>query len=45
MKEAKDVRELGGIPLDIIQKYINFWFIIHSICTGRGSKMGDFSWV
>ena len=21
-----DVRELGGIPLDIIQKYINFWF-------------------
>jgi benzoyl-CoA 2,3-dioxygenase component B len=25
MKEG-DVRELGGIPLDIIQKYINFWF-------------------
>ncbi len=22
----KDVRELGGIPLDIVQKYINFWF-------------------
>ena len=21
-----DVRELGGIPLDIIQKYINFWY-------------------
>src|SRR6267143_315620 len=21
-----DVRELGGIPLDIIQRYINFWF-------------------
>src|SRR5438046_8736925 len=21
-----DVRALGGIPLDIIQKYINFWF-------------------
>ncbi|HEV7472586.1 MAG TPA: benzoyl-CoA 2,3-epoxidase subunit BoxB [Pyrinomonadaceae bacterium] len=21
-----DVRELGGIPLDIIQKHINFWF-------------------
>ncbi len=21
-----DVRDLGGIPLDIIQKYINFWF-------------------
>jgi len=21
-----EVRELGGIPLDIIQKYINFWF-------------------
>jgi benzoyl-CoA 2,3-dioxygenase component B len=21
-----DVRELGGIPLEIIQKYINFWF-------------------
>jgi benzoyl-CoA 2,3-dioxygenase component B len=28
MKEAagRDVRELGAIPLDIIQKYINFWF-------------------
>ena len=28
MKQDKDsdVRELGGIPLDIIQKYINFWF-------------------
>jgi len=29
MKEAGengDVRELGGIPLDILQKYINFWF-------------------
>jgi benzoyl-CoA 2,3-dioxygenase component B len=28
MKENldKDVRELGGIPLEIIQKYINFWF-------------------
>src|SRR5215831_18157922 len=25
MKEG-DVRELGGISLDIIQKYINFWF-------------------
>lgn len=25
MKEG-DVRELGGIPLDIIQKYVNFWF-------------------
>jgi benzoyl-CoA 2,3-dioxygenase component B len=25
MKEG-DVRELGGIPLEIIQKYINFWF-------------------
>ena len=25
MKEG-DVRELGGIPLDIIQKHINFWF-------------------
>ena len=22
----EDVRELGGIPLEIIQKYINFWF-------------------
>jgi len=22
----EDVRELGAIPLDIIQKYINFWF-------------------
>jgi benzoyl-CoA 2,3-dioxygenase component B len=21
-----DVRELGGIPLDVIQKYINFWY-------------------
>jgi len=25
MKQG-DVRELGGIPLDIVQKYINFWF-------------------
>src|SRR5215470_8739552 len=25
MKEG-DVRKLGGIPLDIVQKYINFWF-------------------
>jgi len=25
MKQG-DVRELGGIPLDIIQKHINFWF-------------------
>jgi benzoyl-CoA 2,3-epoxidase subunit B len=25
MKEG-DVRELGGIPLDIIQRYINFWY-------------------
>src|SRR5438105_5009631 len=24
--QSDDVRELGGIPLDIIQKYINFWF-------------------
>jgi benzoyl-CoA 2,3-dioxygenase component B len=24
--QSEDVRELGGIPLDIIQKYINFWF-------------------
>jgi benzoyl-CoA 2,3-dioxygenase component B len=28
MGQAKDkgVRELGGIPLEIIQRYINFWF-------------------
>jgi benzoyl-CoA 2,3-dioxygenase component B len=28
MKQSKseDVRELGGIPLEIIQRYINFWF-------------------
>jgi len=28
MKQGKsdDVRPLGGIPLEIIQKYINFWF-------------------
>jgi benzoyl-CoA 2,3-dioxygenase component B len=28
MREAKngDVREVGGIPLDLIQRYINFWF-------------------
>ena len=25
LKEG-DVRELGGIPLDIIQKHVNFWF-------------------
>jgi len=24
--QSDDVRELDGIPLDIIQKYINFWF-------------------
>jgi benzoyl-CoA 2,3-dioxygenase component B len=23
---SEDVRTLGGIPLDIVQKYINFWF-------------------
>src|SRR6202162_5461841 len=28
MKQSKsdDVRPVGGIPLDIVQKYINFWF-------------------
>ncbi len=28
MKEAnsEDIKELGGIPLSIIQKYINYWF-------------------
>jgi benzoyl-CoA 2,3-dioxygenase component B len=28
MKESKngDVRELGGVPLEIIQKYLNFWY-------------------
>src|SRR5205085_4965869 len=28
MKQSKsnNARELGGIPLDILQKYINFWF-------------------
>lgn len=26
MKENEDVRKLGGIPLEIIQKYINFWY-------------------
>src|SRR5438067_4459071 len=28
MKESKDgdVRSMGGIPLDIIQRYINYWF-------------------
>jgi benzoyl-CoA 2,3-dioxygenase component B len=26
MKQHEDVREAGGIPLEIIQKYINFWF-------------------
>ncbi|MDX6611723.1 MAG: benzoyl-CoA 2,3-epoxidase subunit [Blastocatellia bacterium] len=28
MRESKDgdVRELGGIPLEIIQRYINFWY-------------------
>src|SRR5438045_6696354 len=26
MKQNEDVRALGGIPLQIIQKYINFWF-------------------
>jgi benzoyl-CoA 2,3-dioxygenase component B len=26
MRENEDVRRLGGIPLDIIQKYINFWY-------------------
>ena len=25
MKEGKDVRANGAIPLDIIQKYVNFW--------------------
>src|SRR5437868_14881544 len=26
LMQQGDVRELSGIPLDIIQKYINFWF-------------------
>jgi benzoyl-CoA 2,3-epoxidase subunit B len=26
MRETEDVRKLGGIPLEIIQKYINFWY-------------------
>ncbi len=26
MKENEDVRKVGGIPFDIIQKYINFWY-------------------
>jgi benzoyl-CoA 2,3-dioxygenase component B len=26
MKQSEDVRKLGGIPLDIIQKYINEWY-------------------
>jgi len=26
LKQNEDVRELGGIPLDVIQKYINYWF-------------------
>src|SRR2546423_5316012 len=28
MRESKtnDAREMGGIPLDILQRYINFWF-------------------
>ena len=26
MNQNEDVRQLGGIPLEIIQKYINFWF-------------------
>jgi benzoyl-CoA 2,3-dioxygenase component B len=28
MKESRngDARELGGVPLDVIQKYINFWY-------------------
>jgi benzoyl-CoA 2,3-dioxygenase component B len=28
MRESRngDARELGGVPLDIIQKYINYWF-------------------
>jgi benzoyl-CoA 2,3-epoxidase subunit B len=26
MQQNADVRQLGGIPLDIIQRYINFWF-------------------
>ncbi|MFL6227242.1 MAG: benzoyl-CoA 2,3-epoxidase subunit BoxB [Pyrinomonadaceae bacterium] len=25
-REDGDVRKLGGIPLDILQRYINFWF-------------------
>ena len=25
MKQG-DMRELGGIPLEIVQRYINFWF-------------------
>ena len=28
MKENEDVRKAGGIPLDLIQKYINRWFSV-----------------
>ena len=33
----EEVRDLGGIPLEIIQKYINFWFAIRSICLAAKS--------
>jgi benzoyl-CoA 2,3-dioxygenase component B len=26
MKQSDDVRKLGGIPLDVVQKYINHWY-------------------
>src|SRR5688500_310277 len=26
MKDDEDVRRVGGIPFDIIQRYINYWF-------------------
>ena len=37
MKEApgEDVREVGGIPLDIIQRYINEWYSSSPASMGR----------
>ena len=26
MAEGQDPRKVGAIPLDIIQRYVNFWF-------------------
>src|SRR5262249_31728470 len=44
MKESEDVRKVGGIPFDLIQKYINFWYTysLHLFGGEISSNSADF---